>query len=1325
MNRLVGHDSKGLARVGVLMALAATAMAAHVGCGVAKSSPADQPESTEVPAGSSGCVDADGDGFGYGCGNGADCDDTDATVTTQCYGCANNATGCACSTPGQTVSCGELAAGSDGAPGCMVGQKVCQGGVWSDCQLPGKTMHTMGLSSDAGVCVSNPCDPYCQHFPDTPDPSLSNFDAGIIGTEAGLQLIPTPVDAGPPAECVAQTAEATPIPVDICVMLDISGSMGSGGKYTAVKTALTSFVNSSQSAGMYMSLSYFPADMDPEACGVENYLTPSVPLGLLPGNASAITTSLGNNGPTYNTPTRAALQGIIDYARGVSITNPTHKPVVVLATDGEPNVCNSTLALTAAEAYGGFTGGPAVQRVVPGTGAFIDISGTGTPTNITGDDVRGGSFDIGFSFPYYGSTYTRFWVSTNGWLTVTASPSSSYNSNEDLPTSGGAGGMIAPFWDDMDVNGNIYYKKFGTSPNQYLVVQWANTTRYGSSSVVNFEAILFENGDISFRYGALPNTTSGKGGYATVGVQNANASDGESYLVNHAVLTSNSSVEFKWGAWPSIPTYVIGIGSSTGNLNTIASSGGTTSAYMVTGGDATAFLNAMNAIRQSALGCDYSVPTPSTGNLDVNGTVVTYKLGATGTPVGLSPKSSEADCGTADGFFYDDPAHPTKITLCPTTCNTVRGNSNYKVGLTFMCKASCGSSESSVEPVPLDMYVMLDKSGSMGGSKWTAVTGALSSFVGSSSSSGMSVGLSYFPSPGDSEPADCPISNYSTPSVPVAILPGNASAITTSLSNNGAGGNTPTRPALEGAVTYARAHKQAVPSHKNVVVLATDGDPNICTSTVPAVAAVAQRGYLGTDYAITPVAGTTAFLDLNGQSPSSAGASGMDDVVRPNNSTGFDIGFTFTYFGQSYTKFWVDSNGWLTLGSLPTDRNANTALPNDASPNPMLAAFWDDLVIPSGTDIYYKTLGTAPNRTLVVQWRNAGRYNVSGTSLNFEIILSESGGVSYRYATMSGTGSNATSATIGLEDPSGFIGSYFTYNTAVTLSNTSVDWTITPTTYPSIPTYVIGIGSVANLDTIAAAGGTGSAFIVTGGDSSSFLTAMQTIRQSALGCEYNIPSSSLGTIDPAKMTVRYTPNGTGTPSDLAQVANSGSCGSLNAYYYDDPVHPTKLTLCPSACSTVGADPNAKLAIFYDCKDAYYQGEFTRDYNAGAACPPSFTPVWANWSWSIDAPGTSHVDFTVAVADTQAGLATATQYPLRFSAPQGPSSLVGQPIGAQAGTPDTRVGSASVDRTLQLAGVNRKSPYLRVRAKLYGSPPYYTDSPTLKSWDMQISCEATE
>lgn len=179
--------------------------------------------------------------------------------------------------------------------------------------------------------------------------------------------------------------------------------------------------------------------------------------------------------------------------------------------------------------------------------------------------------------------------------------------------------------------------------------------------------------------------------------------------------------------------------------------------------------------------------------------------------------------------------------------------------------SACAAVKRTGELVPLDMYVMLDKSGSMDGGKWISVTKALKEFVDSDESRGIGMGIQYYPLPystppppppttctveadcGDYGPCvfnqclggisagltndSCDVKDYSKPSVSIQLLPFAAPTIKASLDQaKPTGDSTTTYPALAGAHAYAKEWAKAHPSHVTVVVLATDGDPNNCGS---------------------------------------------------------------------------------------------------------------------------------------------------------------------------------------------------------------------------------------------------------------------------------------------------------------------------------------------------------------------------------------------------------------------------------------------------------------------------------------------------------------
>lgn len=286
----------------------------------------------------------------------------------------------------------------------------------------------------------------------------------------------------------------------------------------------------------------------------------------------------------------------------------------------------------------------------------------------------------------------------------------------------------------------------------------------------------------------------------------------------------------------------------------------------------------------------------------------------------------------------------------------------------------CAGETATAQPVPLDMYIMLDRSGSMteatgqaSVSKWEAVATGLDSFLTSADSAGIGVALQFFPlnKPGVPDvctthaqcgaagpclislcefetwylgqltPCDnnndclyddcidigecalntnyicrsigqscgvdssgnnlgtcvdmtesycvdglsCDAAQYSTPAVAMATLPGAAAALNQEISGQSPFGNTPTYPALQGAVGYALSYKAENPTHAVVAVLATDGMPTQCDPLdADSIAAVAQAAYQGDPSVPTFVIGVIT--------PSTPGAQETMDLIASEGGTG-------------------------------------------------------------------------------------------------------------------------------------------------------------------------------------------------------------------------------------------------------------------------------------------------------------------------------------------------------------------------------------------------------------------------------------------------------
>lgn len=137
-----------------------------------------------------------------------------------------------------------------------------------------------------------------------------------------------------------------------------------------------------------------------------------------------------------------------------------------------------------------------------------------------------------------------------------------------------------------------------------------------------------------------------------------------------------------------------------------------------------------------------------------------------------------------------------------------------------------------------------------------------------------------------------------------------------------------------------------------------------------------------------------------------------------------------------------------------------------------------------------------------------------------------------------------------------------------------------------VQTFAVGLAgsNQATMDKIAAAGDTGAGFFIGNGNAQAdLLAALKKIQASTVACVYAMPKAGPGeVVDPKLVNVNYTPGGAATSETLGQVPDAASCGAKGGWYYDDPSKPAIITLCPSTCDAVQADPGAKMSIVLGC-----------------------------------------------------------------------------------------------------------------------------------------------
>ncbi|AXG68305.1 HYR domain protein [Kordia sp. SMS9] len=91
----------------------------------------------------------------------------------------------------------------------------------------------------------------------------------------------------------------------------------------------------------------------------------------------------------------------------------------------------------------------------------------------------------------------------------------------------------------------------------------------------------------------------------------------------------------------------------------------------------------------------------------------------------------------------------------------------------------------------------------------------------------------------------------------------------------------------------------------------------------------------------------------------------FDDEV----SSALPIGFEFAFYGNLYNNFHISSNGFITFTAINDNGfYEGQFLPDVNDPNNLIAFDWDDYDPESGGTIRYETIGTAPNRILIMDF---------------------------------------------------------------------------------------------------------------------------------------------------------------------------------------------------------------------------------------------------------------------------------------------------------------------------------------------------------------------
>ena len=155
---------------------------------------------------------------------------------------------------------------------------------------------------------------------------------------------------------------------------------------------------------------------------------------------------------------------------------------------------------------------------------YAPQTNTGTQLFMS-DDSQQGPFNIGFNFCFFGTTYTQFYVGSNGWISFSGGQPTTFTS-QTIPT----GNALVPKncimgpWQDWHpgLGGQIRYQTSGVAPCRKLTVSWIGVPMFScTGNQGTFHIVIYESTNIIENYiQNKPSCVTWQGGTAVEGIHN-------------------------------------------------------------------------------------------------------------------------------------------------------------------------------------------------------------------------------------------------------------------------------------------------------------------------------------------------------------------------------------------------------------------------------------------------------------------------------------------------------------------------------------------------------------------------------------------------------------------------------------------------------------------------------------------------------------------------------------------------------------------------------------------------------------------------------------
>lgn len=633
------------------------------------------------------------------------------------------------------------------------------------------------------------------------------------------------------------------------------------------------------------------------------------------------------------------------------------------------------------------TGGPVYS--------FTDITSTGTEiTGLMGGD---GSTEVAlpFTFEFYGTAYSSILVNANGFLAFQPPSIFSYV-NDQIPADDGTNNIIAGLWTDLEpqeFNGSVHYEDM----EDRLVVQWTQATLYDGpkEEYVTFQIVVYDNGNIDVYYEDVE--TAPFRNIATVGIENADATDGAQVAFNTAYIKDGLALRFIKPAVSLIPLI-----SNVSPLSGVVAAGGSRTLTVTL--DATE-LNDGIYYDELVVSSNDPVGTANTALFEL--TVVGYP------EIEVTPASIEFE---------------TLFVGLSSESSLLIQNTGSKV-----LEISSISNQNDVFVLDMAGPITLEPGTSqIVNVEFTPTTSAVyeDEIVIVSNDAFGNENL-IIPLSGEGVPP--PVIEVTPASFELSVIEGKSVTENVVISNTG--GSTlsysiaPPYFAKAGEANQVMVQQYEKLEYEKIESKETP-DTRVGPKFLNASGGPGSFGYTwidnnsgGPEYDYIDISTTGELINVGG-----------------DGNTNVPLPFDFNFFGNVENSITIAANGYLTFAPITGEDYVNTQIPDDANPNLLIAALWSDLEPQDGDGIFVQ----GNEDYFIVQYENVPGWGLPPlveipAPVSFQVILFPDGSIKMQYKNVDST--LRTTSTVGLEGPLGLSGLQVIFNTEYLTDELAITFT--------------------------------------------------------------------------------------------------------------------------------------------------------------------------------------------------------------------------------------------------------------------------------------------